>query len=453
MTRVWLWRNQNPWKEVNFVALNEQRIPWIRRRSGGGTVYHDLGNTNFSVHLPRAAFDRHMTAQVVLRAVQPMGIPALTWFLSLLLPSHFHLLIAIRFALLHVSGSAYKIVNKRAYHHGTMLISTKLNTLGEVLKPGKDKDAMETKGVASVRSPVRNLQQSYEEVTHDRFVQAVAKAFREEYGVDSEGTGEIQVIGEKRYRDVEYIQKGINELKSWEWAYGQTPEFTYTIQKDFNWGIVRAKIRSKHGIILDCDCSVDHSLSFDDMSLRPGNVSDANTQNEMEKISTLFRGRKYGVSGSRVEGSGVAPQGPVITYQDIKLATPAAPALFAGREDITKEAVENLLQVRPAHFAILGAGGMGKSTLALHIIKNAEVIKKFQDKIFFVPCEICLDATSLIHAVVQSLRLQVQQGKNELEVLDICFARAQTPILLVLDNFETPWNGTGSQNAVVNFID
>ncbi|KAF5392943.1 hypothetical protein D9757_001081 [Collybiopsis confluens] len=323
-------RNQNPWKEVNFVALNEQRIPWIRRRSGGGTVYHDLGNTNFSVHLPRASFDRHMTAQVVLRAVQSMGIPAyvnerndlcvgedkiclrflsflecrLTWFLSLLLPLHFHLLIAIRFVLLPVSGSAYKIVNKRAYHHGTMLISTKLNTLGEVLKPGKDKDAMETKGVASVRSPVRNLQQSYEEVTHDRFVQAVAKVFREEYGVDSEGTGEIQVIGEERYRDVEYIQKGMNELKSWEWAYGQTPEFTYTIQKDFDWGIVRAKIRSKHGIILDCDCSVDHSLSFDDMSLRPGNVSDANTQNEMEKISTLFRGRKYGVSGPRVEGSG-----------------------------------------------------------------------------------------------------------------------------------------------------
>ncbi|KAF5369618.1 hypothetical protein D9757_010445 [Collybiopsis confluens] len=133
--------------------------------------------------------------------------------------------------------------------------------------------------------------------------------------------------------------------------------------------------------------------------------------------------------------------------------TPAAPALFAGREDITKEAVENLLQVRPAHFAILGAGGMGKTALALHIIKNAEVIKKFQDKIFFVPCEICLDATSLIHTEVQSLRLQVQQGKTELEVLDIYFAMAQTPILLVLDNFETPWNGTGSQNAVINFID
>ncbi|KAF5352107.1 hypothetical protein D9757_013757 [Collybiopsis confluens] len=132
-------------------------------------------------------------------------------------------------------------------------------------------------------------------------------------------------------------------------------------------------------------------------------------------------------------------QGPTITYQDIKLATPAAPTFFAGREKITKEAVRKLLQGEPAHLAILGAGGMGKTALALHIIKNAEVIGKFQDKIFFVP--------------LQGLRLQVQQGKTELEVLDTYLATPQTPMLLVLDNFETPWNGTGYQTAVINFID
>ncbi|KAF5355218.1 hypothetical protein D9757_014763 [Collybiopsis confluens] len=148
-----------------------------------------------------------------------------------------------------------------------------------------------------------------------------------------------------------------------------------------------------------------------------------------------------------------ASQGPLITYQDIKLATPGAPTFFAGREKITQEAVEKLLQDEPAHLAILGAGGMGKTALALHIIKNPDVKTKFQDKIFFVPCEICSDATSLIHTVVQSLRLQIPEGKTGFEVLEVYLTLCQWPILIVLDNFETPWNGTGSQSDVINLID
>ncbi|KAF5365128.1 hypothetical protein D9757_012600 [Collybiopsis confluens] len=147
-------------------------------------------------------------------------------------------------------------------------------------------------------------------------------------------------------------------------------------------------------------------------------------------------------------------QGPsTMTYQDIKLATPAAPTFFVGREKITEEAVAKLLQKEPAHLAILGAGGMGKTALALHIIKNADVKNKFHDKIFFVPCEISADATSLVHTVVQSLGLKVHEGKTGFEVLQTYLALAQRPILLVLDNFETPWNGTGSQTALINFVD
>ncbi|KAH9855036.1 Lipoyltransferase and lipoate-protein ligase [Lenzites betulinus] len=228
-------RNQNPWKEVNLRASRQTGIPFIRRHSGGGTVYHDLGNTNFSIHLPRASFDRHATAQVVMRAVRSMGVDADVNERN-----------DICVGKEKVSGSAYKIVKDRAYHHGTMLISTRLDTLGELLR--SNKDTMETRGVASVRSPVCNLQQYHTDVSHEGFVHAMVKAFREEYRVDEKVHAVHDADG---LQNVEYIQRGMQELKTWNWAFGQTPEFTYRIEKAFPWGPA-AELRSKHGIILSC---------------------------------------------------------------------------------------------------------------------------------------------------------------------------------------------------------
>lgn len=229
-------RNQNPWKEVNLRAARAQGIPWVRRRSGGGTVYHDLGNTNFSIHVPRTTFDRGATAQVVLRAVRALGIDAGV-------NERNDICVGGEKA----SGSAYKIVSGRAYHHGTMLITTRLETLGDLLRV--DKDTMITKGVASVRSPVCNLAQFSKKVSHEMFVNAVVDSFKAEYGVHEEpcivnDTDDLARIG--------YIQRGMAELPSWDWAFGQTPEFEYTIKKPFVWGDVTAHIHARHGVILSC---------------------------------------------------------------------------------------------------------------------------------------------------------------------------------------------------------
>ncbi|EKM59482.1 uncharacterized protein PHACADRAFT_137307 [Phanerochaete carnosa HHB-10118-sp] len=277
-------RNQNPWKEVNLRAVESAGIPWIRRRSGGGTVYHDLGNTNFSIHLPRSAFDRNETGQVVLNAVRSLGVDAVLNDRNDICVGGDKILLSdiLRLTFRYVSGSAYKIISNRAYHHGTMLISTRLSTLGDVLRVNKP--TLETKGVASVRSPVRNLQQYNSEVTHEGFVQAIIDAFREHYSIQEEAC----VIEEtEEAKAISYTRDGMAELPRWDWAFGQTPEFTYTIQMDFSWGAVTAKLRSKHGVILDCAIDSSNATSI---------------ESELKDLGTRLQGQKYAFVDESVLG-------------------------------------------------------------------------------------------------------------------------------------------------------
>ncbi|KAF4601854.1 Biotin/lipoate A/B protein ligase [Pleurotus pulmonarius] len=251
-------RNQNPWKEVNAVAARKRNIPIVRRRSGGGTVYHDLGNTNFSIHLPRKSFDRHETSQIPLRAVRSLGIDAIL-----------------------NERNDICIVNNRAYHHGTMLISTRLDTLGDLLRVNKN--SMVTRGVASVRSPVCNLQQFNTNARHETFAEAVVDEFRDEYSVHDEV---CYVEETEDIKGIDYIAKGMAELPSWEWLYGQTPEFTYMVQESFSWGTVKVDLRSSHGIVRSS------LLHVSDTTL-PGTI--------VERLADLARGmegRRYGDTDS-----------------------------------------------------------------------------------------------------------------------------------------------------------
>ncbi|KAH7343456.1 lipoate-protein ligase A [Rhizoctonia solani] len=227
-------RNQNPWKEINQTSLRQSGVEFVRRRSGGGTVYHDLGNTNYSVMVPREIFDRDTNAQLVASALgsQDIGIPAYV--------NERHDVVV------HgkkVSGSAYKIINKRAYHHGTMLINAQLDRLGDLLR--NTKKSLHTKGVESVRSPVANLASFSSSTTHNLFVKCVTQAFREKYYPDDYWDDEVAAVDSGN----ELVEKGAEELRSWEWRFGQTPEFTHDMNKPFSWGDVNVHVTSKRGII------------------------------------------------------------------------------------------------------------------------------------------------------------------------------------------------------------
>jgi len=104
----------------------------------------------------------------------------------------------------------------------------------------------------------------------------------------------VQYVQASDAADSPYIQNGIAELHDWKWAFGQTPDFTYSIRRAFRWGNVTAKIHSKHGVILSC------SLSAEDVS---EDVSDAM---KLEELGRELAGQKYGFLDKEMTYEGCA---------------------------------------------------------------------------------------------------------------------------------------------------
>lgn len=97
---------------------------------------------------------------------------------------------------------------------------------------------MVSKGVESVPSPVRNLREWDSSLTHDDFFNAVANQFSHHYG----GDAQVHNVDESELDKKEYVRKGFEELQTWEWQWGQTPEFTHALTAEFSWGKVVSQL-------------------------------------------------------------------------------------------------------------------------------------------------------------------------------------------------------------------
>ncbi|KEI42511.1 uncharacterized protein L969DRAFT_606958 [Mixia osmundae IAM 14324] len=217
-------RNQNPWNEINLSRLRQLRIPLVRRRSGGGTVYHDLGNTNYCLFMPRASFDRRQGAELVSSALNALDVPTRV-----------------------NERSAFKLINARAYHHGTMLLRSDLTSLRGLLKA--ERPSLKTKGVGSVSSSVRNLSEWNAEIGHESFVRAVAERYAKAEDIELA----ITEITEQDMMAEEFVSDNRAELLSWAWVWGQTPEFTIDLSHQFDFGSLSIRITSKHALITAFD--------------------------------------------------------------------------------------------------------------------------------------------------------------------------------------------------------
>lgn len=195
-------RNQNPWLEADLSHLEAHDIGLFRRYSGGGTVYHDLGNTNYCYMMPRQEFDRDTTAQRLVTALRSAG-------LDVALNARHDVIVNTASGWKKCSGSAYKISKDRAYAHGTMLLSSNLETLGPALR-ARDW-GIKGNGVESVRSKVSNLG-----IEHELFCALVSDAFE----MDPQSVKEVEMI------EMPGVKESIQQLQSLNWKYEQTPPFT-----------------------------------------------------------------------------------------------------------------------------------------------------------------------------------------------------------------------------------
>lgn len=153
--------------------MEEDGVTLARRSSGGGAVFHDLGNSCFTFMAGKPGYDKSVSTTIVIDALARLGVSA---FAS----GRNDLLVATPDGDRKVSGSAYRETHDRGFHHGTLLLDADLGRLAHYLNP--DPKKLAAKGISSVRSRVANLGELLPGLGHEQVVQALCDAFFAHHG-------------------------------------------------------------------------------------------------------------------------------------------------------------------------------------------------------------------------------------------------------------------------------
>ncbi|XP_046842859.1 lipoyltransferase 1, mitochondrial-like [Xenia sp. Carnegie-2017] len=212
-------RHQNPWLECNLKYLKGHEIKVARRHSGGGTVYHDMGNLNVTFMTSRSKYDRKKNLQLIAHSLSK------TWGLDIDLSSRDDLILD---GLFKVSGSAAKLGKSSSYHHCTILCDTDLDKLTKSIT---SQMTVTSKSTASVRSVVTNLKDQVKSLEIDEVMNCIAQTYA--------GTDDVQILKMHVFDEhFHEITKMKDELMTWEWIYGKTSPFMITKTFAFNSGII-----------------------------------------------------------------------------------------------------------------------------------------------------------------------------------------------------------------------
>jgi lipoate-protein ligase A len=215
-------RNQNAWKECRVEALEASGGFLARRLSGGGAVYHDSGNLNFTFIMGKEDYNPEKQNTVILRALRAAGIEA-----------HSSGRNDMEIEGRKFSGHAYYLAEKNVYHHGTLLVNAGLEAAAQYLSVPADK--IRAKGVESVRKRIINLCELKSGLTIDELKVLLKKAFEEVYGLES------QVLSPEEFEggELDALEK---QFAGPEWKYGKNPPFSFESSGRFPWGGVEIRL-------------------------------------------------------------------------------------------------------------------------------------------------------------------------------------------------------------------
>ncbi|WP_066503564.1 lipoate--protein ligase [Abyssisolibacter fermentans] len=237
-------RNQNPYQECNLDEINRNNVTLVRRCSGGGAVYHDLGNLNFSFIASDKYYDVNKQLSVIIDALKTFGIVAEYSGRNDLVISN-----------KKFSGNAFFSENSKSCHHGTLLIDVDVEKMLRYLNVSNIK--IDSKAIKSVKSRVVNLSELNRDITIDTIKKSLYSSFEKIYG-------SIKSIEELNV-PIETIRDEVAKNKSWNWVYSQSPSYSVTLSEKFNWAIVEFSYDVLDGKFAKCSFNTD-ALILDNFS-------------------------------------------------------------------------------------------------------------------------------------------------------------------------------------------
>ncbi|SFB94427.1 lipoate--protein ligase [Butyrivibrio sp. YAB3001] len=224
-------RNQNAYYEcdVRYAAINN--IDIVRRMSGGGAVYHDLGNINYTVYYKDNIDYKKITIEYVVDVLNYLGINAYANGRN-----------DIEIKGRKVSGLAYYMGQGYSYTHGCLLVNTDIDCMETVLNP--DVEKIKSKGISSVKSRVINLSDINRNLTVDEVKKALVKKAYLLSKTHSEDEKIDVLIIEPEYLDNVELKGFVQKYKSSEWIYEKKIETKFCMKRRFEWGSCNLNIES-----------------------------------------------------------------------------------------------------------------------------------------------------------------------------------------------------------------